>query len=113
MNEARLAQLETTQTIGHLCQWEDTEAELDEMGSFVGSKQQQRWLWDAVDHETGEVLAYGLAEHKDAAFRDPKALLPFGITQFYTDSWGAMSGISNLCFIQWVKRILKRLSASI
>ena len=90
VNEARLAQLETTQTIAHLCLLEDTEAELDQMWSFVGSKQPQRWLWHAVDHETGEGLAYVLAEHKDAAFRDLKVLLePFGITQFYTDGWGA------------------------
>ncbi|WP_410500686.1 IS1 family transposase [Chroococcidiopsis sp. SAG 2025] len=28
------------------------------MWSFVQSKQQPRWLWQAVDHATGEVLAY-------------------------------------------------------
>ncbi len=28
------------------------------MWSFVGNKQNQRWLWRAIDHETGEVLAY-------------------------------------------------------
>ena len=90
MNEARLLELEPTQTVVRLCQWEDIEAELDEMWSFVGSKQHQRWLWHAVDHITGEVLAYVLAEHKDTAFLELKALLePFGITQFYTDGWGA------------------------
>lgn len=66
------------------------EAELDEMWSFVGSKQQQRWLWHAIDHQTGLVLAYVLADHKDAAFIQLKARLePFGIQQFYTDDWGA------------------------
>ena len=90
MNEARLLELEPTQTVVRLCQWEDIEAELDEMWSFVGSKQHQRWLWHAIDHITGEVLAYVLAEHKDTAFLELKALLePFGITQFYTDGWGA------------------------
>ncbi len=90
MNEARLLELEPTQTIVRLCQWEDVEAELDEMWSFVGSKQEQRWLWHAVDHNTGEVLAYVLADHQDAAFLELKTLLePFGITQFYTDGWGA------------------------
>ena len=90
MNEARLLKLEPTQTVVRLCQWEDIEAELDEMWSFVGSKQHQRWLWHAIDHITGEVLAYVLAEHKDTAFLELKALLePFGITQFYTDGWGA------------------------
>lgn len=44
VNEARLAELEPAQTITHLCQWRDLEAEADEMWSYVGSKQQQRWL---------------------------------------------------------------------
>jgi insertion element IS1 protein InsB len=76
--------------IVRLCQWEDVEAELDEMWSFVQSKKQERWLWHALDHNTGEVLAYVLADHKDTGFLALKALLaPFGITQFYTDGWGA------------------------
>ncbi len=66
------------------------EGELDEMWSFVASKKQQRWLWHAIDHATGKVLAYVLAPHEDAAFVELKALLkPFGITRFFTDGWGA------------------------
>jgi insertion element IS1 protein InsB len=34
------------------------EAEVDEMWSFVGKKSQQHWLWPAIDHHTGQVLAY-------------------------------------------------------
>ena len=26
------------------------EVELDEMWSFIGSKRQPRWLWEALDH---------------------------------------------------------------
>jgi insertion element IS1 protein InsB len=90
INEAHLAKIEPTQTIVHLCQWEDVEAEVDEMWSFVQSKAQQRWLWHAINHKTGEVLAYVLSDHKDTAFLELKALLkPFGITQFYSDDWGA------------------------
>jgi insertion element IS1 protein InsB len=71
-------------------QWEDTEAEMDEMWSFVRCKKQERWLWHAIDHDTGAVLAYVLSDHKDSAFLGLKALLePFGISQFYTDGWGA------------------------
>ena len=33
------------------------EAEVDEMWSFVGKKGNQRWLWHAIDHHTGQVLA--------------------------------------------------------
>ena len=64
---------------------ENPEAELDEMWSFVQSKLQQRWLWHAIDHATGTVLAYVLAPHHDEAFLQLKALLtPFKITHFYT-----------------------------
>ncbi len=89
VNEAKLAELEPTQTIVRLCQWEDTKAEADEMWSFVQKKAQQRWLWYAIDHDSGEILAYVLAPHEDVAFVQLKVLLePFGITQFYTDGWG-------------------------
>lgn len=65
-------------------------AEMDEMWSFVGSKQHQRWLWHAIDHRTGKVLAYVLATHEDAALKQLQQLLaPFSIQRFYTDSWGA------------------------
>src|SRR5881398_3731181 len=60
------------------------------MWSFVGSKAQQRWLWYAIDHATGKILAYVLGSRKDEAFIKLKAFLkPFGITRFYIDDWGA------------------------
>lgn len=66
------------------------EAEADEMWSFVQCKKQQRWLWHAIDHQTGQVLAYVLADHKDQALVELKALLePFRVQTFYTDGWGA------------------------
>jgi len=49
-------------------------AEMDEMWSFVQSKQQQRWLWHAIDHATGKVLAMYFA-HEDVAFLELKTLL--------------------------------------
>lgn len=66
------------------------EAQMDEMWSFVQSKKQQRWLWSAIDHRTGKMLAYVLAPHEDAALVKLKQLLnPFGLSHFYTDGWGA------------------------
>jgi insertion element IS1 protein InsB len=66
------------------------EAEMDEMWSFVGNKGNPRWLWHAIDHHTGVVLAYVFGRRKDAVFLQLKALLePFGLTRFYTDHWGA------------------------
>src|SRR3989475_10391541 len=66
------------------------EAEIDEMWSFVGNKGNPRWLWHAIDHHTGAVLAYVFGRRKDEVFLRLKALLePFGLTRFYTDHWGA------------------------
>lgn len=62
---------------------------MDEMWSFVGNKKNQRWLWHAIDHATGTVLAYVLAPHTDAALESLMQLLaPFDISRFYTDGWG-------------------------
>ena len=33
-------------------------AETDEMWSYMKKKQEPRWLWHALDHGTGKVLAY-------------------------------------------------------
>lgn len=63
---------------------------MDEMWSFVHHKENQRWLWHAIDHATGDVLAYVFGERKDKVFMQLKLLLmPFGIQHFYTDDWGA------------------------
>ncbi len=60
------------------------------MWSFVKRKQNQRWLWHAIDHHSGKVLAYVFGRRQDEAFLKLKALLePFGITKYYTDYWGA------------------------
>ena len=65
-------------------------SELDEMWSSVRTKANPRWLWHAIDHHTGKVLAYVFGRRKDAVFLKLQQLLePFGITKFYTDGWGA------------------------
>jgi insertion element IS1 protein InsB len=64
-------------------------AEVDEMWSFVRSKAHQRWLWHAIDHLTGVVLAYVLGSRADEVFFQLQALLkPFGLVHFYTDAAG-------------------------
>ena len=56
------------------------------MQSFVGKKENQRWLWHAIDHYSGQILAYVLGSRTDVVFLKLKKLLePFGITKFYTD----------------------------
>lgn len=72
--------------------YEVSEAELDEMWSFVFSKENQRWLWLAIDHQTGAILAFAFGKRKDDVFRRFQELLsPFNISIFYTDDWGSYS----------------------
>jgi insertion element IS1 protein InsB len=47
------------------------EAEVDEMWRFVGSKGQPQWLWHAIDHHTGHVLAYVFGAREDNVFVEP------------------------------------------
>jgi insertion element IS1 protein InsB len=66
------------------------EVEVDEMQSFVGDKEAARWLWHALDHHTGHIVAYVVGSRADDAFLELKALLaPFGVTRYYSDKWGA------------------------
>src|SRR5215831_9001202 len=62
-------------------------AEVDEMGSFVKSKAQQRWLWHAIDPSSGVVLAYAFGSRADEVFIELQKLLqPCGLVHFYTDA---------------------------
>jgi insertion element IS1 protein InsB len=73
-----------------LAQRRGVASELDEMWSYVGKKAEPRWLWHAIDHVSGAVLAYVFGRRQDTVFLQLKELLePFGITRFYTDGWGA------------------------
>jgi insertion element IS1 protein InsB len=70
------------------------EAEGDEMWSFVGSKKRQHWIWHAIDHKSGKVLAYAFGDRKDDVCKElAQRLKPFGIIKFYTDGWGAYARI--------------------
>ena len=88
MNRPLIAGLATSQ-VEVVLQRVDV-VEVDEMWSFVRKKKEPRWLWHALDHCTGKVLAYVFGRRKDEVFLQLQALLnPFGITRYYTDSWGA------------------------
>ena len=68
------------------------DVKLDEMWSFVGDKSNQRWLWLAIDHKTGETVAFVFGRRKDEVFLKLKELLEaFNIGKYYTDNWGAYS----------------------
>jgi insertion element IS1 protein InsB len=62
---------------------------MDEMWSFVQCKAHQRWVWHAIDHLTGVVLAYAFGSRADAVFVELQKLLkPFGLEHFYPDAAG-------------------------
>lgn len=64
-------------------------AEVDELWSFVGRTAQPRWLWPALAHLTGVVLADVLGTRAAAVFKQLPALLtPLGIVRFATDAAG-------------------------
>jgi IS1 family transposase len=51
------------------------EAEVDEMWSFVKRKKAPRWLWHAIDHRSGKVLAYVFGRRQDDVFLKLKTLV--------------------------------------
>ena len=96
MNHALLAILNPNQIEVEI--WREDElarhrglsSELDEMWRYVAKKTNPRWLWHAIEHRSGKVLAYVFGRRKDEVFVGLKKLLtPFGITKYYTDGWGA------------------------
>jgi len=90
------------------------EAEMDEMWSFVDKKKEQRWLWHAIDHGTGAVLAYVFGRRTDEVLLRLKALLePFGITRYDTDHWARTHVIWLLKSTIWASATRGKSSASI
>jgi len=90
VNTALLRTLNPDEVAWDLERAGEAEAERDEMWSFVRHKGNPRWLWHAIDHHTGKVLAYVFGRRTDEVFLRLKALLePFGLTRYYTDYWGA------------------------
>jgi len=82
-----------------------TEAEMDEMWSFVHDKSQQYWLWWAIDHNTGTPLAFcfGTREHKN--LENLKELVEdFNITTVFTDGNPAYQELITECNLVVSKR---------
>ena len=51
-------------------------SELDEMWSYVGKKAEPRWLWHAIDHWSGAVLAYVFGRRQDEVFLQRSYWIP-------------------------------------
>ena len=62
------------------------EVEMDEMWSYVHDKSQQYWLWWAIDHNTGEPLAFCFGTREYKYLDELLSLLkPFDIKIVYCD----------------------------
>ena len=62
-------------------------AEVDARWRFVQRKAQHRWLWHAIEHLPGVVLAYGLGRRAEEGLVELQKLLkPFGLVPFYPDA---------------------------
>ena len=60
--------------------------EMDEMWSFYYSKDNEIWLWWAIDHDTGEVIAYCFGSREHGNLEELKKLLsPLPIVRVYSD----------------------------
>lgn len=66
------------------------QAELDEQWSYVGNKENQRWLWYAIEKVSGDVLAFVFGRRTDDMCEKlMKKLSVFNIKKYYTDDWGS------------------------
>lgn len=64
----------------------------DEMWSYVGRKQQPRWLWWVQDVDTGQVVAYVFGRRSHATFDRLRQLLTqvgLAVGLWITDAWWA------------------------
>ena len=65
-----------------------SEVEMDEQWSYVGSKDNPRWLWYAWDRITGMVRAFVCGRRPDEVFKAWLGKLDhFNIHRYYTDDW--------------------------
>ena len=69
--------------------------EMDEMWGRVSSKKTPCWLWHAINHDTGEVVAFVLGSREECNFKILKKLLkPLKISKFYTDgNWSYIDSL--------------------
>jgi IS1 family transposase/transposase-like protein len=65
-----------------------SDAEVDEMWSFIGKKRRQCWLWYAFSPKTKQIIGYVLGRRTDESLaRLLCKLAQCRITRFYTDDW--------------------------
>jgi insertion element IS1 protein InsB len=70
---------------------------MDEMWSFVHDKSQQYWLWWAIDHNTGEPLAYTFGTQEHESLDELRKLINsnFSIDTIFADGNSAYDQITD------------------
>jgi insertion element IS1 protein InsB len=69
-----------------------TDLEIDEMWSFVGKKENQRWLWYAFDPERKKIVCWQMGRRTDETCRRLlKKLEGCLVLRYYTDEWESYS----------------------
>ncbi len=68
------------------------ESEVDEMWSFVGSKENKQWIWIAMDAKSKQIIAFYVGDRSQESAKKLWELIPKDYREnatFYTDDWQA------------------------
>jgi insertion element IS1 protein InsB len=72
------------------------ESEVDEMWSFVGSKESKQWVWIAMDVRSRQIITFYVGDRSRESARKLWESIPRNYREqatFYTDDWQAYNGI--------------------
>ena len=72
------------------------ESEVDEMWSFVGSKENKQWIWIAMDVKSRQIIAFYVGNRSRESAKKLWKSIPKSYRDkatFYTDNWQAYKGV--------------------
>ena len=72
------------------------ESEVDEMWSFVRSKENKQWIWIAMDARSRQIIAFHVGDRSGESARKLWESIPKNYRDkatFYTDDWQAYKGV--------------------
>jgi insertion element IS1 protein InsB len=72
------------------------ESEVDEMWSFVGSKESKQWIWIAMDARSRQIIAFHVGDRSRESAKKLWESIPKSYRDkatFYTDDWQAYNGV--------------------
>ncbi len=72
------------------------EAEIDEMFSFVGNKDNKQWVWMAMAVKSRQIIAFHVGDRSGQSAKALWELIPESYRNhatFYTDGWQAYEGV--------------------